>query len=67
MAKRLIPKIPELGRWDDLFAYDDILLQEKAMQFYANVLQEGVEAKEILKNIDHMSEEQCQNLLNKYS
>lgn len=38
LAKRLIPKIPELGRWDDLFAYDTPSIQKEAMEFYYKAL-----------------------------
>ena len=38
LAKRLIPKIPELGRWDDLFAYDTPSIQKEAMGFYYKAL-----------------------------
>lgn len=38
LAKRLIPKIPELGRWDDLFAFDTPSVQKEAMLYYSQAL-----------------------------
>ena len=41
LAARLIPKIPELGRWDDLFVFNNSDNKEKAFEFYARALALG--------------------------
>lgn len=41
LAGDLMHKIPELGRWDDLFAYTDPLNRQKAFQMYAEALRNG--------------------------
>ena len=41
LAAKLIPKIPELGRWDDLFAYNNPANKEKAFEHYAKALALG--------------------------
>lgn len=38
LAARLIPKIPELGRWDDLFAYSNPVNISNMLDFYTNAL-----------------------------
>ena len=40
-AGRLIPKIPELGRWDDLFVFQKEKNRDAALHFYANAISEG--------------------------
>jgi hypothetical protein len=59
----VIPKIPELGRFDDLYVFQTKQFQNQAMQIYEAVLNGAIEAKNIMQNIDNMSEEQCQKLL----
>jgi hypothetical protein len=63
LAGKLMHKVPELGRFDDLFVYKDPINRKKAFALYAQVLNNGINAKTILKIIDNMSEEQCQVLL----
>jgi hypothetical protein len=41
LAGRIMAKIPELGRWDDLFVYSDPLNRRKAKDMIANALREG--------------------------
>jgi hypothetical protein len=41
LAKRLIHKIPELGRWDDLFTYVDVDNRREAFSFIADALADG--------------------------
>jgi hypothetical protein len=41
LAGRLMHKIPELGRFDDLFVYSDSANRVKALQMYANALRNG--------------------------
>ena len=41
LAGRIMHKIPELGRFDDLFAYADPINRRKALQMYAAALRNG--------------------------
>lgn len=41
LANRLMPKIPLLGRADDLFSYQDPLNRQAAIEFYAHCLLAG--------------------------
>lgn len=63
LAGRLMSKIPELGRLDDLFAYTEYNNRQAALEFYADILLKGVKAKQLLQHIDNMSEEMCQEVL----
>ena len=47
LAKRLIHKVPELGRWDDLFTYTDVDNRNEAFSFIADALADsnGLAAK----------------------
>ena len=41
LAGHIIHKVPELGRWDDLFAYQDPINRRKALHMYADALMNG--------------------------
>lgn len=41
LAGRLIRKVPELGRWDDLFSYKDAINRKNAFAFIAEALSKG--------------------------
>jgi hypothetical protein len=41
LAARIMHKIPELGRWDDLFAYQDPINRRNALRMYADALMNG--------------------------
>ena len=41
LAGRLMHKVVELGRWDDLFTYQDPINRRKALQLYAEALRSG--------------------------
>lgn len=40
-AERLVALVPELGRWDDLFAFVGTAVEDQAVSFYANALRDG--------------------------
>jgi hypothetical protein len=40
-AGRIMHKVPEMGRWDDLFAYQDPLNRAAALRMYADALMNG--------------------------
>lgn len=45
-ARRIMAKIPELGRWDDLKAFEDTVLEEEALRFWAeHITTDGLAAK----------------------
>lgn len=41
IAEEVIPLIPELGRWDDLFAFSNPLIRAKALEYYISALTTG--------------------------
>ena len=41
LAGRLMHKVPFLGRWDDLFVYNDPINRRKALGMYADALRNG--------------------------
>jgi hypothetical protein len=41
LAGKLMHKVPFLGRWDDLFAYQDPINRRKALEMYADALRNG--------------------------
>jgi hypothetical protein len=41
LAGKLMFKIPELGRWDDLFVYADPINRRNALRMYADALMDG--------------------------
>jgi hypothetical protein len=41
LARKLMPKVPELGRWDDLFAYTDWANRQAAFAMIKQALAEG--------------------------
>jgi hypothetical protein len=41
MAGRIMHKVPELGRWDDLFAYTDPINRKNALRMFADALMNG--------------------------
>ena len=59
----LMMKTPELGRWDDLLAVEDDSARQYAFGMIKNALEEGVIAKSLLEKLPHMSEKECQHLL----
>lgn len=67
MVIKLLPKIPEVGRWDDLLIFKTKEVKTAAFRMIKDVLYEGIEANKILNNIDQLSEEQCRIHLDKFS
>ena len=41
LAGKIMYKVPELGRWDDLFAYRDPINRKAALRMYADALMNG--------------------------
>ena len=65
-ASLLINKVPELGRWDDLLVFTTPALKAQAFGLIKTALESGIKAQEILKDIDRLSEEECDNLLHMF-
>ncbi len=66
LAGRIMSKIPFLGRWDDLFTYQDPINRKAALRMYADALISGVKAKNMLNNLEEMTEEECEAILANY-
>lgn len=66
LGSRLLVKVPELGRWDDIFAAFGTPLEREALRMIAFELKKGEKAKQILSQLDSMSEEDCQKILDNY-
>jgi hypothetical protein len=66
LAGKLMHKVPELGRFDDLFSYSDPQNRKQALRFYAQTLVNGPKAKLMLNNIDEMTEDECQSILDSF-
>ena len=66
LAKNL-SLFPEYGRWDDLLTLVGTRLEKQALELISKGLADGKIAKEILSNIDSLTEEECENLFNQFS
>lgn len=62
-AIALMNKVPELGRWDDLFVFKTPELKREAYTLLGNALREAQRVKPILDRIETMTEEDCQSIL----
>lgn len=63
VAGKIMHKVPDLGRWDDLFAYADPINRKAALRMYADALMNGQFAREQLARIDNYTEEDCEEIL----
>ena len=59
----LLNKISELGRWNDLFIFEQPETKKVVYGLVSNALKDGIKAKEIMEKLNDMTEEQCQILL----
>jgi len=66
-AARLLVKIPEVGRFDDLFVFKDKDLKAKAYTLLGDVIRNAQNAENILKQLDNLSEKECEDLLKQFS
>ncbi len=62
-CKKLIPFIPEYGRWDDGFMFQTKDCKNVWMSLIAKTLQDGIKSRHVLGMIDSLSEEDCKELL----
>jgi hypothetical protein len=63
-AELLMVKIPEIGRFDDLFSFTG-QLKNKAFTLYGDYLRAGQEAEHLLRDLDQMTDEECAEILSK--
>ena len=64
VVEKNIHLIPEYGRWDDLLSLFGTPLESAALDLIKKGLDDANKAKEILKVIDKLDENECANLLN---
>jgi len=64
---RNLALIPEYGRWDDLLVFQTPAFKVAAYDLIARALRAGRRAQEILEQLDSMSEEDCQKILESYT
>lgn len=62
-AARLLMKVPEVGRWDDIFVFTDKDLKAKAYTMLGDAIRNAQSAKTMLAKLDNMSEEECVKIL----
>ena len=62
-AARLMVKIPELGRWDDLFVFKTEALKSQAYTMLGDALRNGQNARHTLAQLDAMTEAECEAML----
>ena len=62
-AERVLSKIPELGRFDDLFVAFGTPLEREALRMISSELRKGEKAKGLLEQLDSMTEEGAQKIL----
>lgn len=65
-AEKVMAKIPEVGRWDDLFVLFGTKLENGALRLIAAALKDAHKAKDILDSIESLSEEECATILLTY-
>lgn len=62
LASRVMVKIPELGRWDDVLVAINTPLEHQALSMVATALNNGLEAQKILETLDSLSEDQAKEI-----
>jgi hypothetical protein len=62
-CKRLLKKLPEIGRWDDGLYLKTKEMKEFYFTMLGDALRAGQNAKSLLEKLDLMSEEECQKIL----
>lgn len=63
LAARVLPLVAEYGRWDDGYVFQTDLLKQAWFKLVDETIACGERAKHLIKDIDEMSDEQCQLLL----
>jgi hypothetical protein len=65
-AARLMAKIPEIGRFDDLLVFKTKPMKDTAYTMIGDALRAGNEAEMLLAKLDSMSEAECAAILAKF-
>jgi hypothetical protein len=60
---RLLPKLPELGRFDDLLIFGNPKVKKDAMSLFSEALLSYGKAARILRDIDSFTEDECRSIL----
>jgi len=60
---RVLPHLPEFGRWDDMLIFQTKPVKEQAFTMIGDAIREAQMAKQLLAKIDSMSEEECTKIL----
>jgi len=63
MLEKVIPYVPEYGRFDDLLIFTTKHFKDQAYGLIKEALDAGIQAKLYLSKIEEMSEDDCQKLL----
>lgn len=63
-ATSLLRKVPEIGRWDDIFVVEKT--KPYAFTMLGDALREAQRVKPILDRIESMTEEDCQKMLDSF-
>ena len=66
LLSKNLAHIPEYGRWDDLLCLFNTSLDFQAKTLIADALKSGNKARLILEQLDSLSEEDCQKILDTY-
>ena len=66
IASRVLVKVPELGRWDDVLIAFGTGIEREALRMISSELRKGENAKMILEQLDSMSEEEARKILDSY-
>lgn len=66
IASRVLVKVPEIGRFDDLLITFGTPLEREALRMISSELRKGEKAKELLSRLEYMSEEEAQRILDIY-
>jgi hypothetical protein len=67
IVTKVMPLIPEVGRWDDLLVFENTPYWPAAVELIHQALFDGMRAKNTLTMLDQMSEEEAQALLDAYN
>lgn len=63
IASRVLPKVPEIGRMDDLHVAFGTPVEREALRIISSELRKGEKAKDLLGRLDSMSDKEAQQIL----
>jgi hypothetical protein len=62
IAAKVLSKIPELGRWDDVLVATTPTIKEKAFRMIGDAIRNAQKAKMVLARLSTMSDAECTNM-----